>query len=175
MALIVEDGTGLQTAESYLSVADCSTTLAKFGKEAAFDALATEAEKEQALRIATQYIDSTYGDDFSGEVKGLLQSLEWPRIAAYNSRGQLITEGTLPQELLNAVAMATNDSLTNDLFSDESNGALISSEAVGIGGGAITESLSYVGGKSNVYVSTDAKAYIKPLITGQGAQEVLRG
>ena len=175
MALIVEDGTGLQTAESYLSVADCSTTLAKFGNEAAFDALATEALREQALRKATQYIDSTYGDEFSGEVKGLLQSLEWPRVEATNSRGQEVAEGTLPQELLNAVAAATNDSLTNDLFADDSNGALIASESVGVGGGAITESLSYVGGKSSSYVSQTAKRYIKPLLTGLSAHEVLRG
>lgn len=54
MALIVEDGTGLADAESYLSVADADTYHADRNNEAWQDY--STAEKEAALRKATQYI-----------------------------------------------------------------------------------------------------------------------
>lgn len=75
MALIVEDGTGLATAESYVSVSDADAYHVSFGNTD-WAGYSTE-QKEIALRRATVYIDSNY--TFAGEKYRLAQRLEWPR------------------------------------------------------------------------------------------------
>lgn len=80
MAIVVEDGTGLLAAESYISVADADAYLAAMGRTA-WSAAGAPA-KEVALRKATQYIDVNY--KFRGaRVKGDLQALEFPRDSGY--------------------------------------------------------------------------------------------
>jgi len=77
MALIVEDGTGLTDAESYISVANADAYHLAMGNTS-WAALATLA-KEQALRRATQHLDTNY--TFAGDRKTITQRLEWPRIS----------------------------------------------------------------------------------------------
>lgn len=78
MALIVEDGTGLPNADSYLSVADADAYHAAMGNTA-WQPLAS-AEKEAALRRATQYLDTRYR--WRGQRLTTTQALEWPRSTA---------------------------------------------------------------------------------------------
>jgi len=74
MALIVEDGTGLVDAESYVSVVDCGTYCTAHGLSAW---TGTDAVKESALRNATQYIDTNYS--FRYDKTYVDQALEFPR------------------------------------------------------------------------------------------------
>lgn len=76
MGLIIEDGTGLAEAESYISVADADSYCSKLGHAAWLAGLA-EDKKETALRQATSYIDARY--PFRGEKLTDDQALEWPR------------------------------------------------------------------------------------------------
>lgn len=76
MSLIVEDGTGLPNAESYVSVAQAD---AYFSATAVADwAAATLADREVALRRATAYMDARYS--FRGERLRTVQALAWPRV-----------------------------------------------------------------------------------------------
>ncbi len=75
MALVVEDGTGLANAESYVSVAYADQHCVRFG-HASWAAL-TETAKEVALRKATRYIDGRYR--FLGRKLFEIQALQWPR------------------------------------------------------------------------------------------------
>lgn len=77
MALITEDGTGLATAESYISVADASTRQAALG-QTNWATLST-AEMEQALRRATQYMLQAYRTRWKGYRLNGTQALDWPR------------------------------------------------------------------------------------------------
>lgn len=100
MALIVEDGTGLATAESYISVAAADTYIADYkGADATWDA-ATASAKEVAARQATQYLDNSYF--WKGENYSSTQSLYWPRNFVYDDRDVLI-EG-LPVRVARATA-----------------------------------------------------------------------
>lgn len=78
MALIIEDDTGLATAEAYISVTDADTYIVNvYGTaETLWDA-ATDAVKEQALRRATNYLNQHY--EFVGWRLTITQALEWPR------------------------------------------------------------------------------------------------
>lgn len=77
MAIIVEDGTGLATAESYISVADADTYFSKRGN-ATWSALTT-AQKEEALRKAADYMQAVYYNRWSGTRVNGVQALDWPR------------------------------------------------------------------------------------------------
>lgn len=73
--LIVEDGTGITNADSYVASVDCDTYHANFGNAAW--AGATQTAKDAALRQATQYLDSHYR--FTGYQLTYQQALLWPR------------------------------------------------------------------------------------------------
>ena len=63
MALIVEDGSGLPDADSYVEVSYIDTYAASYGK-AGWSAL-TEPEKEIKARQATQFADNMYLNEFN--------------------------------------------------------------------------------------------------------------
>ena len=74
MALITEDGTGRDDAESYVTVAYADNYATAHGLSAWTGA---DAVKEAALRNATQYIDTTY--NFRSAKSYQYQALEFPR------------------------------------------------------------------------------------------------
>lgn len=126
MALIVEDGTGLSTAESYLSVADCDTYHSNRGNTA-WAALATTA-KEQALRKATDYLVQEYRMRWKGTRMTAAQALDWPRAYVYMEAvltgltgtdfPELVPNDVVPVEVENATADLALKSLTLTLMGD---------------------------------------------------------
>jgi len=78
MAIIVEDGTGLSTAECYISVADATTYFSNRGITT-WAAIASDALREAALRKSTDYMTATYRDRWEGVRYTEDQALDWPR------------------------------------------------------------------------------------------------
>lgn len=76
MALIVEDGTGLAGAESFISVAGADAYLTSRGSD--WSSMST-TEKEQALRRATDYMEQMYRERWAGQRVTTTQALSWPR------------------------------------------------------------------------------------------------
>lgn len=101
MSLIVEDGTGLADAESYISVAEADTYHSIRGNTTWATLLV--AEKEQALRRAMDYLSQAYGDRWLGERHTLTQAQDWPR-SGMRFRGRSLVTGEIPESLKNAVA-----------------------------------------------------------------------
>lgn len=77
--LIVEDGSGVVNADSYVSSANADAYHSAFGNAAW--ASATDPQKDAALRSATQYLDSRYR--FKGVRKTYAQALMWPRSSVW--------------------------------------------------------------------------------------------
>lgn len=77
MALIVEDGTGLAGAESLCSVAFADAYHAARGNTAW--AAKTLEQKEQALRLGTDYLEQHYGTRLAGIRQFTIQALAFPR------------------------------------------------------------------------------------------------
>lgn len=87
MAFVVEDGTGLETSTSYVDVAfadDYFTTrgVTSWGAK-------TQAEKEVALILATEYADLRWGSKLQGRPLISAQALEFPRRSCYDRYGRL--------------------------------------------------------------------------------------
>lgn len=97
MSLIVEDGTGLSAAESYISTADADTYIAAYKMPSTAWSAATTATKEIAARQATQYLDGAYA--WLGEQTLTTQALRWPR-----SYTGTIHDATIPERLKRACA-----------------------------------------------------------------------
>lgn len=97
MALVVEDGTGLADANSYVSETD-------------FDAYCddraispTSGDVEAALVRASASLDGAYRAQYPGyRTNTRVQGLEWPRTAAYDYEGNLIPEDEIPKEVTQA-------------------------------------------------------------------------
>jgi hypothetical protein len=104
MTLIVENGSGLANAESYVSVNDAAAYAAARGLT--FPA-SPAAKAEQALRRATAWLDGRYRSRFLGQRKnGRDQALEWPRINACDRDGNELAPGEIPVEIVNATIEA---------------------------------------------------------------------
>lgn len=78
MALIVEDGTGKANSESYAATTDADTYWTNRA-DTQWAALST-ANKEAALRIATDYMVQTYRMKWRGRRVLNTQALDWPRV-----------------------------------------------------------------------------------------------
>lgn len=119
MALIVEDGTGLSTAESYISVADASTRHAALGNTNW--ATLTNTEMEQALRRATVYIEQRYRERWKGTRLLRAQALSWPRYGA-EVDGYTLDSNYVPDEIANACADLALKAAAGDLAPDLTRG-----------------------------------------------------
>ena len=115
MALEVETGTGSATAESYASVTQADTRLAALGMTNW--ATLEVAEKEQALRRATQFMEQRYRDKWKGTRLYRAQALSWPRYGAIVDDFD-VDSTVVPAEVKNACADLAVKALAEDLNPD---------------------------------------------------------
>lgn len=113
MALVVEDGTGLSTAESYISVADAETRLDNLG-DSTFSG-STTGEKEQALRKATNFMLQKYRNRWKGKRAFSTQALDWPRVDVIVDQWVTVDSDEVPTDIANACADLALLSLTETL------------------------------------------------------------
>ena len=119
MALIVEDGSIVAGAESYISVADADTYHSNRGNST-WAALTTTV-KEQLLRKSTDYMVARYSKQWRGYRKTATQDLDFPRSFCYlepfvygaaGSYPFLLADDVVPREVKNAcaeLALRAND------------------------------------------------------------------
>lgn len=100
MSLIIEDGTGLDNSESYVSVADATTYHTNFGNDDWANLDATT--QEIYLRKATRDLDAIYGKSYLSTMLTTTQALLWPRKTYTNFFG--VSVSGVPVVLKNAVA-----------------------------------------------------------------------
>ena len=122
MTLIVEDGSGLSTAESYISAADASTRHTNLGNTNC--ALLTSDEMEQALRRATVYMEQAYRERWQGYVQHLDQALSWPRNSVVIDGWRWIATDIVPAEVANACADLALKAAAGDLNADLTRGVV---------------------------------------------------
>jgi len=116
MALIVEDGSVVTGAESYVSVDDADT-YHYVRLNTSWTALST-VQKEAHLRNATDYMTGQYESKWSGERVSNSQELDWPRALVY-TRDAYIESTIVPKEIKNACALLALKSSEAELLPDE--------------------------------------------------------
>lgn len=119
MSLIVEDGTGLNTAESFASVTFANTYHTNRGNSLWAGA---DAVKEAAMRKATDYIQAKYHDRWDGYRMTDTQALDWPR--DYVMRSDALAgsiywpNNAVPNDVAVATCILALKSLSEDLMPD---------------------------------------------------------
>lgn len=101
MSFVVEDGTGLATANSFLSVADADLYHADRRSADTWDALTT-AQKQAFLIEATTWINSLNWE--SGQPIGDTQALFFPAFGAYDRNDYMIDSDIVPPQVEHATA-----------------------------------------------------------------------
>lgn len=128
MGILVEDGDGIEGANSYASESDLGTYTDDRGITLA------GGDAEAALIRASTFIDARYGELFPGYRKsGRSQGLQWPRAAAYDVGNWLIPEDEVPTEIIHATCEAAIRELANpnSLLPDLERGGAIQSIRAG--------------------------------------------
>lgn len=126
MTLIVENGTGLVDAESYISVADATTYHANRGNTA-WAAILTDGEREILLRKATDYMVAAYRHRWAGFRKTTAQALDFPRDFVPIKDGffeAFLDNNFVPIQVKNACAELALRALADDLMPDLEQGVV---------------------------------------------------
>ena len=165
MTLIVETGTGSSTSEAYISVADADTFFSNRGLT--LWATMSTAEKEQALRRATDYLEFTYRTRWKGTQLSTTQSLSWPRLNVPQVNGvSLYSSATIPPEVIKANVELAFRAAGGELLGDV--GIPVLSETVG------PISVTYDRAAVRVKRYPVIDRLLSPLLVGMGNSPILR-
>lgn len=172
MALIVEDGSGLPNAESYISVTDADTYFANRGN-AAWAALDTTT-KEQSLRAATDYMSQTFRLRWVGMRVTITQGLDWPRAwvpivdspSGYRAFPAYLALDVVPAEVSRACAELAVRSSASELSPDLTT--QVTRETVG----PIT--VEYAQGARQTPFYKSVEAWLAPYLKARGGVDVVR-
>jgi hypothetical protein len=154
LTLTIEDGTGVANANSY-----CDAAFVTNYAESVENKVWANNKSRQVVALinATRYIDMKYRAKLPGTIRQSTQNLMWPRSEYVDQYGNTIPAGTIPTALKNAVAQAALHYLEGGLDLNAEVGNRVKSSSVSVGGGAVSESVSY-------WEPKDEKAY--PLVDG---------
>jgi len=137
MTLIVEDGSKLPDAESYISVDECTAYHVKRGNTVWGDM--SLQEMEEALVRATDFMRARYRGKWKGHVATYEQGLDWPRMGVKVTDGilasgpypyvtayrrpylppQILPDNVIPKEVKNACAELAFRAAQGPLIIDE--------------------------------------------------------
>lgn len=109
----VEDGSIVAGANSYITLAAADQYVDDTSGNTTWTAPATDAAKQQALRLATQYIDAEYHERWKGEHVDADQTLDFPRAGIVDRDGYEFDSDEIPQRLKDAVCELAVDYLVN--------------------------------------------------------------
>ena len=155
MAIIVEDGTIVTNANSYVSVANVDTFCEGLGLTAWDEA--DDDDKETAILRAMAYIE---GMTFKGYKTESDQPLKWPREEAVDDDGYAIDNDVIPTALKSAVSRAAYEEIVSPgiLQSNLTRDDFVTSEKVDV------ISITYEQGKNEI-VFRAIDNYLSSIIT----------
>lgn len=144
VTMVVEDGTGLATANSYISIADADTYFTQQGTAGAAWA-APDALKTEYLVRAAAALDDLYGRKYISYLPAsddTIQGLLWPRENVWDRHNRRIPAGNIPQEVKDAqceMALLAQNGIS--LYPEGRAGNNILSESVAVG--ELSQSVTY--------------------------------
>lgn len=146
--LIVEDGSGIDDANSYADRATISAYV-NLRQDAVLSnwTVANESNQVAAAIIATQYLDLRWCFESSITNPGtdllLPQALQWPRLLAVDSRGVTIEDDEVPTDIIDGLAEYAARAINPTTF--EAQALLVDSVTQDPSGRFIKETFQQVG------------------------------
>lgn len=177
MALIVEDGTGLPNANSFVTVADVTEYIAKYtvsGVNTVWDALDT-AGKERHIQLATQHLVIKYDGRWKGTISTNTQALPWPRAGACDGENLLIDNNKVPQEVKDASAELVLRILSSGELLPDSTVATAAIQSTAVRVGPIAKTVVYAsGGASQTTYYRKVAFLLRNLLVAGGRPTLIR-
>jgi hypothetical protein len=172
MALIVEDGTGVTNASSYISIADANTYFAQLDN-ASWAAL-TDTQKEAALRKAAQHLWLVYWQRWKGTRTLVTQGLDWPRKDVAMSVGgvdYILDDNTVPQAIIEAQLELAAQTLVSELLVTDPGGRRVKRQKVDVleieyeeGAGSVIARFPAVEYRVEPYLSTSTSRRVGEVV-----------
>lgn len=157
--VVVEDGTGLAGAESYITLDEFKTMAGNLGANATIEATSDE-QIHAYLRLSGRYgVDFIFGDVWTGLRDVETQGLDWPRVGAFNRRTRrAVTNRTVPVAVKEAqfwyayaLALGMDPLQDVNMTDDEQRDRWATSISVSLPGG-LSESKTFAQGAPRVHV-----------------------
>ena len=125
MAFTVEDGSGVEGANAYETIAEVTAYLTDRGRAAENGWSTASASTQQAAIVkATDYAEKRFGPRFVGEPASDTQGLSFPREGGFDSRLlRHIADDEIPKALKQAIAEYSVRSLDATLLPDPAGSA----------------------------------------------------
>ena len=163
MAITVEDGSGLATAEAYDSVLGFKAYADKFGFS--YAAL-SDAQIEQALRKGALYMTQKWRKRWAGtRTHPTVQALDFPRYGITVDQYNFVLSTIVPTDIKNANNILAQKASTGaDLFADETQVA--KREKIG------PIEVEYEQGSRQRVQYDSVEAMLQPYLTGSGGFSV---
>ena len=140
---IVEDGSGYSDANAYCEIEEADQIIANYGNSSDWSG-ATEAQKQNAIREATRYLDLHYTWDGWKVYED--QALKWPRYEMYDEDDNYMAEDEIPEVLKQACVYLAIKYLEGDtLLEDFENESKVKKTKDVVG--PLTEEREYVVGE----------------------------
>jgi len=119
MAFLVETGTGITDANSYISVEEADNYFTDINPQEIWFTKNTQ-QRERVLMNGTQFIDNQYS--YIGTKASETQGLQWPREDAIDNNGYEVTG--VPKNIKQATCEAALRAFDSTLYTDtDTNGA----------------------------------------------------
>lgn len=157
MALIVEDGSIVANANSYVTVQEIKA----YAELRGFDLACTQAAIEKLAILAIDYLQN---NNYKGSLVSTSQALDWPRQCVYINN-ELFPKDEIPSQLKNAqIELAIAQYKTNVM-----NDGTVSDDNIKSEKTDILETQYFEGGKSNTFSSERVNSYLRHLVKPLGA------
>lgn len=167
MTFVVEDGTGKVDANAYIDVALADSYDLDHGTQASWTALSSPL-KEQAIRLATQYLDAAYLQRWGGTRLRDVQHLAWPRVDVYDNDEFLVRADEVPWQVEEATAEMARRSAAGDvLMPDVASASNVISESKSVG--PLSKSVTYSGVKEVFKRYSIVENLLSALLVGGGS------
>ena len=160
MAFTVEDGTGVEGANAYVTLVEAQ---AYYDDRGITWSAATDADKQEQIVVATSYVDNKYS--WPGTRNSRDQGLQWPRTDAYDADGLEIASDEVPTEVKYAVCEAVL--VYSELNATLDRGGMIQSVTVG----PISE--TYMNGASPGKVYPKIDSWVRKIKSGSAGRVVV--
>lgn len=173
VTLVVEDGSGLENANTYISLEDADTYFDNRNNQvwSAFE----DATKSQALFDAAIALDALYFDRYlSHRIFNNDQALEWPRQTFWALNYRRYDQGTIPKPLKDAQCEIALKALQGlEIYPEERTDIHVTSESVKVG--EISTSKSYKRPAGDVAKFEDwrkIELILKPIIKPRSGKQI---
>lgn len=112
MAFIVEDGTIVEDANAYITVAELKAYWLN-RNDPLYD---PDGNLQAAIIIASQYVD--LNNTWRGYIREDVQTLDWPRSEVIDDEGRRLSESAIPKALKNAICEYAKRQITSQIQPD---------------------------------------------------------